>query len=208
MGFSDTRAADLARADELIGRALAVSRRYALAHHVKGQVLRAQNRWKEAIPEYETALASNPNFAFALTGLAWCKLSAGSIEEVTPLVEQAIRLSPRDPSIDVRYSAIGMVHLLLSRTDEAIVWFEKARRASPAKPFDHLHLATAHALSGDLDRAVAALAEARRLGGEGSFLSIARMKAGRWWKSLSPRTRALFEATYYAGLRKAGMPEK
>jgi adenylate cyclase len=36
MGFSDTRAADLARADELIGRALAVSRRYALAHHVQG----------------------------------------------------------------------------------------------------------------------------------------------------------------------------
>ena len=43
-GFSDTRAADLARADDLIGRALAVSPRYALAHHVKGWVLRAQER--------------------------------------------------------------------------------------------------------------------------------------------------------------------
>jgi tetratricopeptide (TPR) repeat protein len=83
-------------------------------------------------------------------------------------VEQAIRLSPRDPYISSRYSAIGMVHLLQSRTDEAIVWFEKARKASPAKPFDHLHLAAAYALSGDLDRAVAALAEARRLTGEGS----------------------------------------
>src|SRR5262249_43517875 len=85
IGMSDSRAADLARADELIGRALAASPRYALAHHVKGQVLRAQNRLEEAIPEYETALASNPNFVFALTGLAWCKLFAGSMEEVTPL---------------------------------------------------------------------------------------------------------------------------
>ena len=100
-----------------------------------------------------------------------------------------------------------MVHLLQSRTDEAIVWFEKARRASPAKPFDHLHLAAAYGLSGDLDRAVAALAEARRLRGEGSFWSIARMKAGGWG-SRSSKTRALFEATYFAGLRKAGVPEE
>jgi TolB-like protein/Tfp pilus assembly protein PilF len=207
VGLSASRAADLARADELIGRALAASLRYALAHYVKGQVLRAQNRWEEAIPEYETALASNPNFFFSLTGLAWCKLYAGSIEEVTPLVEQAIRLSPRDPHIDARYSAIGMVHLLQSRTDEAIVWFEKARRATPAKPFGHLRLAAAYALNGDLDRAVAALAETRRLTGEGSSLSIARMKAGRW-RSVSSKTRALLDATYFAGLRKAGMPEE
>jgi len=207
IGLTGSRAADLARADELIGQALAASPRYAPAHYVKGQVLRAQNRWEEAIPEYETALASNPNFVFALTGLALCKLSAGPIEEVTPLVEQAIRLSPRDPYIGARYSAIGMVHLLQSRTDEAIVWFEKARRASPAKPFDHLHLAAAYGLSGDLDRAVAALAEARRLRGEGSFLSIARMKGGGWGSG-SSKTRAVFEATYFAGLRKAGVPEE
>jgi TolB-like protein len=42
IGFSNSRAADLARADELIGRALAGSPRYAFAHHVKGQVLRAE----------------------------------------------------------------------------------------------------------------------------------------------------------------------
>jgi TolB-like protein/Flp pilus assembly protein TadD len=208
IGLTGSRAADLARADELIGRALAASPRYALARYVKGQVLRARNRWEEAIPEYETALASNPNFFFALTGLALCKLSAGSIEEVAPLVEQAIRLSPRDPHIDARYIAIGMVHLLQSHTDEAIVWFEKACRASPAKPFDHLHLAAAYGLSGNSDRAVVALTEARRLRGEGRFLSIASMKGGGWWRSQSPRTRALFEATYFAGLRKAGMPEE
>jgi TolB-like protein/class 3 adenylate cyclase/Tfp pilus assembly protein PilF len=207
IGLTGSRAADLARADELIGRALAASPRHAFAHYVKGQVLRAQNRWEEAIPEYETALASNPNFVFALTGLALCKLSAGSTEEVTPLVEQAIRLSPRDPYIDARYCAIGMVHLLQSRTEEAITWLEKARRASPAEPFNHLHLAAAYGLSGDLDRAVAALAEVRRLRGEGSFLNIAKMKAGGWGSG-SSKTRALFEATYFAGLRKAGMPEE
>jgi TolB-like protein/Tfp pilus assembly protein PilF len=208
IGFSNSRAADLARADELIGRALAGSPRYAFAHHVKGQVLRAQNRWKEAIPEYAMALASNPNVVAALNGLGWSKLFAGSIDEVIPLVEQAIRLSPRDPNIDPYYNLIGTVHLLQSRTDEAIVWLEKARSAAPSKPLNHLPLAAAYALSDDLDRAAAELAQARRLHSEGSSPSLAMMKAGGWWRSLSPQTSALWETTYFAGLRKAGMPEE
>ena len=206
-GTSDSDAADLARAEGLVGQALAASPRYALAHHVKGQVLRAQNLWEEAIPEYETALASNPNLLGALNGLGWCKLYAGSIEEVIPLVEQALRRSPRDPAIGNSYLAIGTVHLLQSRTDEAIVWLEKARRAAPAKPFNHILLAAAYAFSGELDRAATELAEARRLRGEGPLSSIAKMKAGGLWGTLSPKT-TLFEATLLAGLRKAGMPEE
>ncbi len=45
----------------LVGQALAASPRNPLAHFAKGQVLRAQNRCEEAIPEYETALALNRN---------------------------------------------------------------------------------------------------------------------------------------------------
>ena len=123
-------------------------------------------------------------------------------------MEQAIRRSPRDPQIGTWYGTIGNVHLLQSRTDEAIGWLEKARSAAPAKPFNHLPLAAAYALSDDLDRAAVELSAAWRLGGEGSFSSIAKMKAGGWWRSLSPTTRALYEATYFAGLRKAGMPEE
>jgi TolB-like protein/Tfp pilus assembly protein PilF len=206
-GLATLGTADLVHADELISRALAASPRYGLAHHVKGQVLRAQNRWWEAVREYETVLASNPNFVVALNGLAQCKLYSGSIDEVIPLEEQAIRRSPHDPQIGTWYGSIGMVHLLQSRTGEAIGWLEKARGAAPAKPFNHLPLAAAYALSGDVDRAATELAEARRLRGKGSFSSIARLKAGGFWGSLSP-TRTLFEATYLAGLRKAGMPEE
>jgi tetratricopeptide (TPR) repeat protein len=208
IGITASAAADLLRADELIGRALAASPRYAFAHYVKGQVLRAQNRWEEAIPEYETALASNPNFLGALNGLGWCKLNTGMLDEVIPVVEQAIRRSPRDPQIGTLYNAIGMVHLLQSRTDEAIVWLQKARSAAPAKPFIHVHLASAYALSGEMDRTATELAEARRLRGKGSFSSIAKMKAGGLWGSLPLKTRSLWEATFYAGLRKAGVPEE
>jgi tetratricopeptide (TPR) repeat protein len=206
--MTDSAAADLARAEELVDQALAASPRYALAHLVKGHVLRAQRRWEEAIPEYEAALASNPNFVVALTSLGWCKLSMGSTDEVTPLVEQAIRLSPRDPLIGTCYDLIGIVHLLQSHIDEAIVWLEKGRSAMPGVPLHHSDLASAYALRGETERAAAELAEARRLDGGDLFSSIARLKAfpGEWWGV--SKTRALYEATYFAGLRKAGMPEE
>jgi hypothetical protein len=46
------------------------------------------------------------------------------------------------------------------------------------------------------------------LDGGDLFSSIARLKAvpGTW--SGAPKTHALFEATYFAGLRKAGLPEE
>jgi TolB-like protein/DNA-binding winged helix-turn-helix (wHTH) protein/Tfp pilus assembly protein PilF len=206
-GLTDSATADLARAEGLVGQALATSPRYALAHLVKATVLRAQNRCEEAIPEYETALALNHNTVYALIGLGWCKIDAGSPDEAIPLVEQAIRLSPRDPGIGWWYHQIGTVHLLQSRTDEAIVWLEKGRAAVPAVPVHHSRLASAYALRGETERAAAELAEARRLRGEGSYSSIARLKAGGW-SSLPPKTRALLEATYFAGLRKAGVPEE
>jgi TolB-like protein/Flp pilus assembly protein TadD len=206
--MTDSAAADLVRAEALVDQALAASPRYALAYAAKGHVLRAQNRWEEAIPEYEAALALDHNLMSALTNLGWCKLYAGSIDQVTPLVEQAIRLSPRDPSIGYFYSLIGTVHLLQSHIDEAIVWFERVRSDIPAHPFVRSRLASAYALRGETERAAAELAEARRLVGRDLFASIAHLKAqpGAWLGV--PKIRALVEATYFAGLRKAGMPEE
>jgi tetratricopeptide (TPR) repeat protein len=65
-GTSDFPAADVSRAERLAGQALAASPRDRLAHFARGQVLRAQNRCEEAIPEYDTALASNRNWEMAL----------------------------------------------------------------------------------------------------------------------------------------------
>src|SRR5204862_1759845 len=135
------------------------------AHFAKGHVLRAQRRYEEAIPEFETALASNRNLVVAFSGLGWCKHYTGSIEEVIPLEEQAIRLSPLDPLIGYWYNGIGTVHLLQSRTEEAIVWLEEARSGIPTFPFVCARLASAYALIGETERAAAELLEALRLVG-------------------------------------------
>src|SRR5262249_13443976 len=168
-GMTESAAFDLTRAERLVGQALETSPRGALPHLVKGGVLRAQNQWEEAVLEYETVLALNRNMVGAFSELGWYKLFTGSIDEVIPLAEQAIRLSPRDPGITYRYGLIGLVHLLQSRTDEAIVWLEKARSSMSTMPFHHSHLASACALRGETERAAAELAEARRLNGGDLF---------------------------------------
>jgi TolB-like protein/class 3 adenylate cyclase len=203
-GMTNSRAADIERAEELAGQALALSPRSPAAHAARGQVLRAQDLYKEAIPEYETVIAFNRNAVGAVSALADCKLHAGPIEEVIPLQEQAIRLSPRDPLISNMYGRIGIAYLLQSQIDAAILWLEKARDANPTRSFTHGALAAAYALKGNTERAVVELAEARRLNPD-FYRSATRIKA-RY--SEVPRMRALFEATYLAGLRKAGMPEE
>jgi len=204
--MSDTISADIARAEGLVGQALASSPRGATVHFAKGEVLRAQRRYADAIPEYVMVLALDRNLAWGLYALGHCKLMTGSIEEVIPLIKQAIRLSPRDPQIAVMYYRIGQVHLLQSHTDQALVWFEKARSANPEFPYLHAFLASAYALNGQPQRAAVELAEARRLGGDDRYSTIARQLKTVYFGV--PKIRALFEATYLAGLRKAGMPEE
>jgi tetratricopeptide (TPR) repeat protein len=206
--MTDTVEADVLRAEDLAAQALAASPNSPLPHYAKANLLRAQRRWAEAIPEYETALALDRNWVYAFFALGRCKLHTGSIEETIPLVERAIQLSPRDPELGVWYQNIGLVHLLQSRTVEAIIWLEKARNHAPAHSLIRAQLASAYGLNGETERATAELAEARRLSGDDRFSNLARLRALGVYGAVIPKIQTLCEATYFAALRKAGMPEE
>jgi hypothetical protein len=99
-----------------------------------------------------------------------------------------------------------MVHLLRSRTNEAIRWIERARGENPGAAGPHAWLASAYALEGETERAAGELAEARRLSRDHRFASIAQFKS-----TISigvPKTNALAETTFFTGLRKAGVPDE
>jgi adenylate cyclase len=203
-GQTGTAVADMARADELVEQALTISPSDAFAHDVKGNVLRIRGRCLEAIPEFDRAIAGNRNSADAYANLGWCKFLTGSIDEVIPL--------PRSPFIGTIYTRIGIVHLLQSRTDDAIVWFKKA--LLPARPVRmlkgvHLYLASAYALKGETELAASELAEARGMSGDNEF-NIAWVKTHQYWPDPepTPSIRTLEDRTVFAGLRKAGVPEE
>ena len=82
----------------------------------------------------------------------------------------------------------------------------KGAQPHPGTSTIHADLACAHALNGEIERATAELTEARGLSSDDRYSSIARLKVvyryGMW------KFRDLIEATYFAGLRKAGVPEE
>jgi len=207
---SDAPDVDLRRAEELIAEALIRSPKSAWAHFVKGQVLRAESRFEDAVIEYETAITFDHNLANAHAWLGLCKLYTGSVDEVIPAAEYAMRLSPHDRVLASWYWMIGAAHLLSARTDDAVRWLEKARSAYAGAHHIQAALAAGYGLKGEKERASIALGEARRLSNR--YSSIARLKgappaAGRQWLA-EPKIRALSEPTYFAGLRLAGMPEE
>jgi TolB-like protein/class 3 adenylate cyclase/Tfp pilus assembly protein PilF len=208
-GFKDPEeaTADLQRAEQLLARALAPSPGNPYAHFVKGRLLRLTRRCGEAIPEFEIALAANPNNSWALTELRMCKyLTGGSDQEAIALTERAIRLSPRDPGMSWWYTWIGFVHLLQSRVDEAIAWLETGRSLQPKAAPPHYFLAAAYGFKGERERARAELAEAIKLTGSDRYSTIARSRANG--DLYTPALRDRWETVYFPGIRAAGLPEE
>jgi TolB-like protein/class 3 adenylate cyclase len=202
---TDTAVADIARAQAMIKEVVELSPRHPLINFVNGQVMRARYQFQLAIPEFEAAITTNRNWVQAIATLGLCKFFTGAIEEAIPAQELAIRLSPRDPRLPNWYWRIGMVHVLQSRIDEAISWLEKSRNANPRLAGPRGWLLSAYALKGDLPRAGAELAEARRLSGDNRYASIAAYKGAQQFGAAA--FDALAEETFFAGLRKAGLPE-
>jgi adenylate cyclase len=196
--------ADLQRAERLVAQALEASPDSALAHYAKGQVLRAQSRCREAIPEFERAIALDRSRVPAYAHVGWCKFLTGSVDEAIPYFEQAIRLSPYGPGIAPWYGRMGVMQLLQRHTDEAIGWLEKANGENSGLAFVHAYLAAGYALKGNMERARVELAEAQRL--NKSYSSLASVEKSIWFDE--PKIRALAENTYFPGLRRAGIPEE
>jgi len=202
--LTDSPEEDLHRAEQLAAQALAAAPNYGLAHYAKAQVLRAQSRFKEAIPEYETAIALDPSRAPAYAHVGWCQFLTGSAEDALPYFEHAIRLNPSGPGIAPWYGRMGVVQLLESHIDAALVSLEKASNENARLPFVHAYLAAAYALKGQTERAHAELAEAQKL--SNAYSSLANVEKSTWFDNT--KIRALAEATYFPGLRKAGMSEE
>jgi adenylate cyclase len=200
--WSAAPAEALARADDLVSRVLSASPNNAMAHFVKGEILRAGGKdFESAIGEYEAAIAINPSLAPAYAQLGHAKIRAGRAEEAFVPLQTAIRLSPRDPLLNIWYFIICHANTHLGRDDDAIEW---CRQSVAIGPFwiSYVDLASAYAWTGRKDEAQAAVAELLKL--------MPNYTVDRWahegWSS-----NPVFLAQYQRiieGLRKAGLPEK
>jgi adenylate cyclase len=203
-GWSSSVQQDQARAEQFLLEAVERDANSSMAHFVMGILRRAQNRLTDAKTELETAIALDRNEPPAFSQLGQTVMLMGQPEAGIPQFERAIRLNPRDPSVSTVYWAWGACHLLLGHLNEAIDLLGRARTENRGLWFNHLWLAGALGLKGDLDDARIALAESLKL--KPGIDSLARFGAQSPYTN--PAYMALRAKTLYVGLRRAGFPDE
>ena len=175
-------------------RAIALAPDNMRAYWVKCEYLNTSRRPNESLAAANTGLAINPNYAPLLAARGNAESSLGRFEQAKSDVQQAMRLSPRDPLIGMFHVILGDAELGLGHFDAAIEKYHNAIDASYPVYYAYSNLAAAYALEGKMDEAKTALAEARRIFPK---LTI------KWMIAHTPNLPHVFE-----GLRKAGLPEE
>jgi adenylate cyclase len=203
-GWSSSPAEDQARVEQLLTEVFARGANDSMAHLAMAMLRRSQNRLTEARIEAERAVALDHNNSAAMYELGLAYMYLGQPQAGIAHIEKAIRLSPRDPHVSAMQYGLGRCHLLLGHSDQAIELLDRVLAASPGYWDVRIWLAGALGLNGDLDRAIAELADARKLKPEIDSL------AG--WRAYQPGIairdyQALRENTLNLGLRRAGFPE-
>ena len=194
----------LARADEAVTRAIALSPDYAHAHYVKAEVLALSRRFDAALATYDRAIALDPNHAAAYVSRGRALIAIGRAAEAMAPVEKAIRLSPRDPDLFIWYYVLCHAHTHLARDAPAIEWCLKSTATGKSFWGAWTDLAAAYAWRGQKTEAVAAVAELLKV--RPGFTAEALAQDGAQYSD-NPTFRKEFERIV-EGARKAGLPER
>jgi adenylate cyclase len=149
----------LEQAEEAIAKAVAINPNVAQAYYTQGLIRRAKNDQLGALEALSRAVEVNPNFPRALAEKANQLTSLGRPAEAPPLVEKAIKLSPRDPALGGVYWIMGRAHFVSGDYRNAIVWLQKSVALRPNDWFNRLYLVSAYALDRQKDEAKKVLRE-------------------------------------------------
>jgi TolB-like protein/class 3 adenylate cyclase/Flp pilus assembly protein TadD len=199
--WTDAYGDHLQRADELIGRAIAMTPDNAQAHQYNALLRRAQRRNQEAIVAAERAATLNRNLAAAYTEMGWNWALLGQPEKTEAYVKQGIRLSPRDPFLVYWLLYIGVAQLHQGQDAAALETFQRAIDADPGFPSSYGWLAAAYLFTG---REAEAREPMERWLRAVPWMTLARYKALE--QSDHPAYMAQ-RPRIYAAWRRLGMPE-
>lgn len=163
-GYASDQSAAFDEAREFGLHAVSRDPNDAVAHFGLGIASMFRGEGEVAIPEIETAIELNPNFARAFVWLGfahkWCRGDTPEIEVQN--YDTALRLSPRDP---MRWFCImhkGSALRMLGQHEEAVALCQEARRFPEGGFLPLLHLTPALFYAGRIDEAREVAAELQR----------------------------------------------
>jgi TolB-like protein len=196
-----TREQWLQRADRLSAQAFQLDRTDPRVVGVRGTTLALAGRSEQAVELLERQIGLNRNDASAWFWLGYARCALGRQDEAIAALEQARRLSPRDPNLNGIFLVTAAAHLYMGRDREALDWARRSVLERPQHAVAHSWVAAAAANLGETEVAGAAVAEFRaRL----PTYTVSSFRDERLCSNDLCRSQ---RERYYAGLAKAGLPE-
>jgi adenylate cyclase len=196
LGFGGDAESSVAEAGEAAQRAIILDPEDAFGQATLGRVYQMKGEHESAISAYEKALTLNPNYASAHYGLGWALIYSGRLQEGLPVVDEAIRLSPRDPMLWGFLTLKGLAFMTMDRHEEALKWIRKALRQSNAGVRTYVFEVIALAHLGRIEEAKEALQRVYTIKSDFN-MDFVRATA----KMMHPAS----AKRYLDGLRKAGL---
>jgi adenylate cyclase len=190
----DEKPGQITKIEELLARAIRIDPTNARAYVIRGRIYRVTKRTKEAVEAAQNAIRLNPNYASAYAQLAQAQVTPADLPLAIINIDQAIKLSPRDPELGRWRWIKGQTFNYMGRYQDAIREEQAALDSGYSSFSLYYHLAVAYGFLGRQSEAEAAIAQARKLNPK---LTI------RWL-----RARIDAPETIDDGLRKAGLPEE
>ena len=195
LGTSRSPKDSIAKATELIQKALAMNGSLAEARSRLGTLYAWSGRYDEGIAEAERGVELDPNSGQANLNLAVVLRYAGKSKEAIPVIRKALRLEPIPPDIYVQQ--LALVYLQNGDCKEAIAACDKGLKRDPDNLSSHVIRAIVYGSCGKEKEARKEAAEVLRIDPKFAAVSYTRNIP---YKNPSDRDRVV------QGLRKAGLP--
>jgi TolB-like protein len=200
--LTDDPQARFAQTEAIATRALLLAPNHVGAHIALGVALMFTKRAERAIAEFEHVLALDRNSAMAHSVIGFAKYLLGRGSEIEGHINEAVRLSPRDPYVHRWFIWVGVAKVALKAEAEAVAWLRRGLESNRNYSLAHFHLGAVLARLGQMDEARAAVRAGLAL--DPAF-SIHRFRTSNAWSD---------DSTYLAGrerqiesMRLAGVPE-
>jgi len=194
LGTTESPERSMAKALELLKKAIALDDSEAAAHGVLGYLYAMMGQHDKAIAEAERSVSLNPNDASNLTRLSFVLNNTGRAEEAISVLKSVRRLNPTPPQ--AYYVQLSMAYRLTGQYKEAIETAKEALKHVPNNQLACLQLVTAYSMAGQEQEARAAAVEVMKINPKFSL--------ERYAKTIYFKNQADTEKTIEA-LRKAGL---
>jgi tetratricopeptide (TPR) repeat protein len=127
--------------DEIVGKALLLDPKNAMANHYKGNNHAIQKEYESAILHYERAITYDSNFKLAFNGLANTYYLKNDFANAIIYYIKTIEI---DPKFAHAYNGLGNIYCAEKKYSEGIEYLEKARDLDPTEASYYNNLGVAY----------------------------------------------------------------